>query len=175
MDRKKFLIGACSLLILIGLFGAASPFVSSLTPSAKALADLPRIDISNIEPGTMVLPSSYKYEVGSRYKYRILIYRNLAGEFKFWNVITKNGHVMMPDLKWWRPFYECKSFGPTKVGGSVDESQPIKCHDAGIEKYWAAQWQWDTNGKNLGNEVADMQTQQGTIEGNYFVLGKKSS
>jgi hypothetical protein len=82
---------------------------------------------------------------------------------------------MMPDLKWWRPFYECKSFGPTIVGGSVDESQPIKCHDTGIEEYWSNQWQWDIKGKSLGSNIADMETQRGTIEGKYFVLGKKSS
>ncbi len=57
-SRRYFLIGATSTVAAAGVVGAAIPFVGSWFPSAKArAAGAPvRIDISKLEPGTILGP-----------------------------------------------------------------------------------------------------------------------
>lgn len=54
--RRRFLIGATSFVAGAGLVGVATPFVQSWNPSVKARAvGAPvRVDVSKIEPGTMI-------------------------------------------------------------------------------------------------------------------------
>ena len=56
--RRRFLIGASSVVGGAGVVGAAVPFVASWTPSAKArAAGAPiRVDISKLQPGEMLGP-----------------------------------------------------------------------------------------------------------------------
>ncbi len=56
--RRRFLIGATSVVGGIGVIGAAIPFVRSWTPSAKARAlGAPiRVDIGKLRPGEMLGP-----------------------------------------------------------------------------------------------------------------------
>ncbi|MGH8802766.1 MAG: ubiquinol-cytochrome c reductase iron-sulfur subunit [Casimicrobiaceae bacterium] len=54
--KRRFLIGATSVVGGIGVIGAASPFVASLFPSeaAKAAGAPVEVDISKLEPGMMI-------------------------------------------------------------------------------------------------------------------------
>lgn len=56
--RRNFLIGATSVVGGVGVVGAAVPFLGSWNPSAKALAaGAPiKVDVSKLEPGTMLGP-----------------------------------------------------------------------------------------------------------------------
>lgn len=56
--RRRFLIGASSVVGGAGVVGAAVPFVESWTPSAKARAlGAPiRVDVSKLQPGEMLGP-----------------------------------------------------------------------------------------------------------------------
>lgn len=106
------------------------------------------------------------------YSWAILFLRKKDSALEAWDIPVKNGSVGMPDLKWWRPTYECKEFGPSFVGVNINEQAPIKCHDQEIPEWWASEWQWNINGKSLGKMVEDMAPTNGTLEGKYFVVGK---
>ncbi|MFE8072787.1 ubiquinol-cytochrome c reductase iron-sulfur subunit [Marinobacteraceae bacterium S3BR75-40.1] len=58
-SRRRFLIGATSVVGGVGVVGAAVPFVSSWNPSAKAeAAGAPvKVDISKVEPGQQITVS----------------------------------------------------------------------------------------------------------------------
>lgn len=57
-DRRRFLIGATSVVGAVGTVGVAVPFVASMNPSAKArAAGAPiKIDISKLRPGERLGP-----------------------------------------------------------------------------------------------------------------------
>lgn len=176
MDRKKALTIGMILISILGLVLVTTPFIGSLRPNARGAAALPRIDISHIKPGTFELvphPGYGAYFNG--YDWSLFIYRAVDGHFLFWDVPTKDGAVGMPDLRWWRPFHQCHNFGPTFVDDSVDEAQPITCHDSELpSQWWADQWKWDINGKAIGSMVDDMQSTRGSVKGKYFVFAKNS-
>lgn len=56
--RRRFLLGSTSVVGVAGVVGAAVPFVGSWSPSAKARAAgaAVRVDISSIEPGSILGP-----------------------------------------------------------------------------------------------------------------------
>lgn len=58
LARRRFLIGATSVVGGLGVVGAAVPFLASWQPSAKAraLGAPTRVDISKLEPGQMLGP-----------------------------------------------------------------------------------------------------------------------
>jgi ubiquinol-cytochrome c reductase iron-sulfur subunit len=58
LARRRFLIGATSVVGGIGVVGAAVPFLASWQPSAKAraLGAPTRVDISKLEPGEILGP-----------------------------------------------------------------------------------------------------------------------
>ena len=177
MDRKKLLLGAVFSLAIIGFLGTLTPFVSSMSPNAKADAHLERIDISKIEAGKPILTKPYaEYENGyNHYDWALLIYKKYDGNLNVWHVPTKGNFVGMPDIHWYRPSFKCAQFGPTFVNGKVDESKPIKCHYSSDPDSWFMGLEWDIDGNNIKGHVKDMRKAKGTIEGKYFVLGKRSS
>jgi hypothetical protein len=176
VDRKKFLLGVVCSLLFIGFVGALTPFVLSLSPNAKANAALKRIDISQIQPGKPILTEAYsEYENGyNDYNWSLLIYKKYSGELNVWHIPTKGKVVGMPDIWWHRPYFECSQFGPTFVNGKVDENKPIKCHYSNQTDGWFMQLEWDIDGKVIKGHTNDMHKAIGTIEGKYFVLGKRS-
>jgi len=56
--RRRFLLGSTSVVGVAGVVGAVVPFVGSWSPSAKARAAgaAVRVDISQIEPGSILGP-----------------------------------------------------------------------------------------------------------------------
>ncbi|WP_163834007.1 hypothetical protein [Spartinivicinus ruber] len=164
-----------SIIAVTGLMFARLPFIYSLKPNAKADAALPRIDVSDIKPGTYIfLPHPIYGELYSGYSWSVMIYRKHDGTVKAWDLTTRNGAVGMPDLHWWRPFYDCKQFGPTVINGEVQENLPIQCHDADIpSNWWANEWRWNISGKNLGKMMSDLNETVGVVEGKYFVFAKR--
>jgi hypothetical protein len=176
MDRRKFLLGAVCSLFLVGFVGALTPFVSSMSPNAKANAALERIDISKIHPGKLILTESYSgYENRyNGYNWSLLIYKKYNGQLNVWNIPTKGKVVGMPDIRWYRPYFECNQFGPTFVNGKVDESKPIKCHNSNQPDGWFMKLEWDIDGNVTKGHTDNMHKAIGTIEGKYFVLGKRS-
>ena len=161
---------------IAGLVYLAVPFVRSLSPSAEAVANLPHVDISMVAPGTIVLLKHPKpFALWNGYTNSVLVYRRIDASVVAWEVPAKDGAVGLPDLRWWRPIYACENFGPVYRDGLVDESKPLECHDLKMpSEWWAEQWRWNTEGKNLLGMVDDMPRAEGTIHGKYFVIGEDS-
>lgn len=175
METGRTLTAILVGLAVIGILGAAIPFLRSMEPSAKAIAALPRVKITGLNVGSYRSQvSSEKYADTSGWTWKVLLYRKSETTIKAWRIPTRNGAVGMPDLHWWRPFFKCEEFGPTLVNGVVDESLPIKCHDESASDFWRNEWKWDIDGKNLGTMVDDLNSIDGTIEGEFFVFSGRS-
>ena len=174
MSKRKILVAATSLIILLGALLVARMLFAVMLPSAKAEADLPRIDMSKINPGDTLLHTIPSAPGPEGYFWGVFIYKKHDGTIKIWNVSVKNNAVGMPDRHWWLPIYACQDFGPTRVNGVVDEARPIKCHDPKLPSdWWDTAWHWDIDGQNLnGGSIRDMQPTRGALHENYFVVGK---
>lgn len=176
MNRRKVLLYLTFVMLTFGLGMAAFPFLQSFNPNAKAIAALPRIDISDIEIGqTKIVKLGVYPELWTGHEWSLFFYRTQSNELLSWHIPTRDGAVGMPDLQWWRPMYDCKEFGPTVVDGEVDESKPITCHDTDLpSSWWEEEWRWNISGSSLGSMVVDMYKATGSFEGKYFVYGKRS-
>jgi hypothetical protein len=172
---KRILTYLVNGLAFIGIVALSVPFILSLNPSERVDASLPRVDLSSLEPGrhrTVRNPKLPEYYDGIVWS--VLLIKKKDGQVKAWVIPTKNNTVMMPDIHWWRPMTPCETFGPTKLNGLIDEEAPIKCHDDSVPEWWADKWQWSIDGKNLSDQVDDMEPAVGVVEHGYFVLGKRS-
>jgi len=176
MNRKKVLSNLVLVTLLIGVGFTMSLFIASLHPSAKADANLFRLDISNIENGEYEFFDHPRYESKSGdFEWAVMIYRHHSGKVSAYDLMHKDSLVGLPDLFWHRPAWSCKKFGPTVISGKVDESKPIKCHD-NIENldYWQPDLEWNIDGNSTKGGMKDMYSTKGIVEGKYFVFGKSS-
>ena len=172
---KSNLVIATIVLISIGVIIAAIPFIQSMNPSAQAQNNLPRVRVTGINPGQYRLENYIpSHSSSDDWKLVAFVYKKRNGELRVWRLFSKNGAVGMPDLSWTRPMLECQEFGPTRVDGIVDETQPITCHDDNISDFWKEEWRWTIDGKNMGKRVEDMDQVSGTIEGEFFVIRNSS-
>jgi hypothetical protein len=71
----------------------------------------------------------------------------------------------MPDIHWWRTSYECKDFGVAK--------DVLTCKDSDTPAWWQSYWRWSFEGKALNGMVDDMEPETGSMEGNFFIVGKR--
>jgi hypothetical protein len=170
--HKKVLTRAALVLAALALAFVTVPLLGSLAPGVRADAALPRIDISQLQSGRPELRDHPIY--GSLYadfRWSVLLLRHADGKLSAWDVPTRNGKVVMPDIHWWRPFYTCQAFELTVA--SADGSAFFACSDAQLPSdYWREEWRWSESGKALGRSVDDMQATVGDVEGNYFVVGR---
>ena len=172
--RRKFLIFSVCTISLLGVILSFIPFYSSMSPNEKAKASVPRIDISGLENGTYrVVRDLALGAANNNFEWAAFLYKKHNGELKVWHIPVKGAAVGMPDLYWWKPFYECFDFGPTVVDGIVDESLPITCHDEELPSgWWRDRWLWHIDGKELNSSMESLQEVDGEIEGKYFVFVK---
>ena len=172
MNRKNALTLSTLLIIIIGIAILFIPFASSFLPSEKVVSTSPRIDLSVINKGEYkYYPNPVRPEYLKNYKWAVLVYRKYDGLIKLWDVPIKNGKVGLPDIRWFKPIYDCNDFGPTLVSGKVDESKPIKCHDTKqLSEWWANEWRWDIEGKSLGSMVSNLHKTKGYQQGKEFIF-----
>ena len=170
--NKRVLTRAALVLAVLGLVFVMVPLVGSLAPNVRADASLPRIDVSQLEPGQPELrdhPTQGDLYAGFRWS--VLLLRHADGTLSAWDVPTREGKVAMPDIHWWSPFYTCQAFGLTATAHDGDGI--FECSDAQLpSEYWRGEWRWSESGKALGKSVDDMQATVGGVEGSWFVVGK---
>jgi hypothetical protein len=157
---------------ILGLAFVTAPLLGSLAPGVRADAAVPRIDISQLQPGQPELRDHPLHgDLYAGFRWSVLLLKHVDGRLSAWDVPTRDGKVAMPDIHWWSPFYTCKRFELT--ARSSDESAYFTCSDPEVPSaYWRAEWQWDESGKALGRSVDDMQATVGSVEGNYFVFSR---
>jgi len=144
-----------------------------MRPNAKGKAALPHLDISGLRPGHLEI---YEHRIGPGYmgfKTGIIFLQLSDGSVKAWDVPVKNGHVAMPEFHWWRPTYVCEQFGPDNPNGLVTTSTVLSCKDPDISDWWKSHWRWAASGKSIQGMVDDLEPAKGTVEGEYFVVGKR--
>jgi hypothetical protein len=166
MNKRILALSALSLLVLGGL-ATCMPFAASLSPSARASAALPRIDVSQLQRGATLLVDHPTYgALHSGYAWGIFIYRAHDGALQAWMVPVKEGAIGMPDFKWWQPIYACQQFAPT-----ADPTPVFKCRDPAMPEWRGPQWQWGLDGRHSGGTMADMISIAGRQEGGFYVVG----
>lgn len=154
---------------------ALLPFVFSLKPNARADAALFTVDTTKMESGTYkIVRHPLIAESYSGFAWSVLLIKMNNNSSAAWLVPTRNGSVLMPDIHWWRPMFECHDFGPTIINGKVDVSSVFECHDKDVPEWWADKWRWDSNGRNYSGQIDNMKPAVGVVEGGFYVVGKSS-
>jgi hypothetical protein len=141
MERRLLIYGIGGLGVL-GLALAAKPFLASLNPSDRARALLLPVDVTSIRVGDV--------KVLDRDDKRIYVVHLATDEFVALWVPTKDGIVMLPDMKWWRPTWPCNDFGPDYVHDGAGSLLRFTCRDpepaVGPRELWA----WNGEGRYIG-------------------------
>jgi len=173
MLNRKLLNSIVIGMVTVGLCIAALPFILSMNPNAKHEAALPRLDISTLKIGDVVILDIPEFGLNwGGYTWAAMLFKRKNGEISAFTLPVKDGAVGLPDMYWYRPYWPCVNFGPTKVDGVIDEQQPIQCHDSRTEQNQWYQFQWDIEGKSKYKYAEDMWPTEGEVENGYFVVGK---
>lgn len=168
---KKVVLGLC----FVGFASLFYVLIGTLNPSEKAKADIPRVDISEIHAGQfLTMETPFSGVVSRKFNFGISVYKDMKGNVQVWTTPVNDGKVGMPDVFWWRPFYECSNFGPKIENGRVKEDSFIECRDLDVPEGWKSEWKWNLVGENQGNWTKDMLETIGVINGDYFVFHKSS-
>jgi len=164
-------------LVLLGLFLASIPFIKSMQPNERVFNNLPRIDLSGIDPSEYLLLKEHVlngYNGFYKVEWGVLIIRRQSGEYDIWDIPYLDGGIGLPHINWWQIYENCKNFGPTLSNGKVLENGSIACHDEEMSEWGKREWRWSFSGENLGEWTQDLQKTKGTIERGDFVFSKGS-
>lgn len=134
-------------LAIAGLIGVAWLLVRTWSPSERVtrqVADLTVRDLQFNEVRTFE----------GRFA-RLYVLRSFDGWATVLRVPLKDGHVLMPDRHWYRPFYACRNFGPELTDGRLRPQGVFRCFDADAPSNWLPHWRWDYRGRNVSSEHFD--------------------
>jgi hypothetical protein len=130
-------------LVLIGAatFGVVTVLVilaQSLRPSERARAEAIKLEVNDLALGS--------YRVFSGRNSRLFVVRTAADQVFALVVPVRAGKVVMPDLHWWQPLYDCANFGLGGTDGILAANAVFMCHDPGTPEWWAPRWRWHVDG-----------------------------
>ena len=146
VNRRALTIAVVSVGAL-GLAALSAPFLLSLRPSERALADAVVLEVPELKPGTY-------QTVDGRFS-RLYLLRTSMDETSVFAVPMRAGRVGMPDLHWWKPLYYCTDFRPDSVGTRLTDNAIVHCQDAQAPPWWAQRWRWTTSGSNIASPGID--------------------
>jgi hypothetical protein len=161
-----------SLVVATGIAGAFAigavgyALTSTLRVSARTDAELPRISLSDLKPGTWKYAPYFQEDHGQGID--VLLIRDKDGKLFTWLVVVKDGRRRLPDQAWWRPGYPCE-LEPNF------ESGEIACNDNRASEWSRSRYRWKIDGTSLSNQVPNMEPAQGIEESGYFVVGKSAA
>jgi hypothetical protein len=148
----------------VGVTGYA--LMSTLRVSARTDAELPRILLSDLKPGTWKYAPYLQEHRGQGID--VLLVRDKSGRLFAWLVAVKDGQRRLPDQAWWRPGYPCE-LEPNF------ESREIACNDTKASEWSRARYRWKIDGTSQSSQVPDMEPAQGVEESGHFVVGKSAA
>lgn len=160
--KRGVLISTVVLLALIGIAGIARLFLSSLKPSERAYAEIPRVRLPVLGPGEFTYindPTAL-----DNWPSDLLLVRRRDGSLKVWIIPTRNGVHLLPDVHWWRQGNSCPRFEPDFQTGV------IACIGSEFGEWANQAYRWDLNGKNINGQADDMQEIRGREDGGEFVF-----
>lgn len=170
MSQRKRLTIVLSGLVVIGMVLAAIPFIRSMNPSARAEAALPYIDVSSLSPGSF---SMEKMEGMHYFEDAYLLLRDYDQQLYVYLLSLHEGKVLLPDIHWFRFGGLCEKFSPEMENGKLKRGGTIKCHDKLDNNWWAQEWRWSYDGKNLGKSTDDLVKPKYSIKGDYLTIGRR--
>lgn len=155
MTRRRVLTLLVVLVALIGVGAAATPFLLSLGPSAKAeVANELRIPLADVPHGT------YKeFPWGHR--------RLFVGQFEELRVFLvpyMNGMYLLPDPDWNRPVIVCPNFG--------FQNAHFQCLDPNADSWLRENIRWNERGASLKQPYADLQRQHHVVGNGEIIVGR---
>ena len=163
--KRKLLISALALLSMLGIAGVVQMFWSSLGPSEKAYADIPRFRVPGLKPDEFAYikdPTAL-----DNWPADLLLLRRHDGSLKVWRIPTRNGVHLLPDIHWWQVGNACPRFEPNIQSGVIE------CVGLDLGEWGRKNYRWNLDGKNIAGLVDDLWEIKGREDGNEFVLGSR--
>jgi hypothetical protein len=147
---------------LAGLVVVIASFILSLAPARKPQFSHPRIDISELRPGSFIeerLESS-----------RVFILLDFDGQIHAYVVPYRDGAYWLPEFDWSRPAIPCASFGPDNTEGKLDKEGVFRCWLPDYGEFFRREHSWSYTGRKLGYRTADMRATNIEIDQDMVVL-----
>ncbi|MDH5179208.1 MAG: hypothetical protein OEZ39_00525 [Gammaproteobacteria bacterium] len=168
MANRAQLTTLVKLFSLLGLIAITIPFIQSLMPTPKAVAELPHIHVGDMTACSYLLHDTRrKGPIGSAW----LIIKDRNSAFHVFTLPTDEGKVLLPDLQWFRFAGSCAQFRPELEQGRLKPGGVIRCHDPQYTTDSA--WRWTYQGKSLVEGTPDLPKQRFGVEGDYLIIGKR--
>lgn len=149
----------------IALLASSGVFVGSLAPNDRSRAGALTVSLSEVPPG--------HFKAIDRAGYRVFVVHSDQGAVSVLAVATRDGAVLMPDVKWWRFGHPCATFGPESRGSRLVNGGHFQCADPGLSEYQDQHWRWSSSGEYLGaggSHWDDMQTVQFERSGSWLLI-----
>jgi hypothetical protein len=167
ITERRIARSLLAVLAVCGAVFAAAPFALSLLPSARSDAQLPRIAVHDLRPGTFAFVAD-PLESGPQDggpQWFMLFVRSDDGKLSVFNVPSVNGRPGVPDHHPWNRGFPCGRFEPDF---SLRE---IRCKDAAPGTYQSSRI-WSLDGTSVNNYGPDLDAVRGVEEHGFFVLHK---
>jgi len=168
MNRKKFLIGAVFILILIGLLATCAPFVSSLNPNSSTLDSRPSINVKDLEVG-----KSLNFKTSW---FHVFINKTSDQEnpFKVFAIPYDGEKYLLPEFGWHRPVLPCIDF----IQETTFQCKDTYEYEETKDLVWWSYMKWDKNGNYIGKQeyekwghvVPDLQSPKFKVVGSNVIL-----
>jgi len=153
MNTRRALVLGVTITAFAGLVLAAVPFISFMSPSLKAKADVKlRVELNEIPENSALEVDWHVYKV-------FLVRKPSPTAFL---MPYMNGSYMLPDPTWERAYISCELFS---VG-----SKGFSCVDPKLPDGWRENAQWDLAGNSKSDWMPDLQRAPYKIKGNSIVL-----
>jgi hypothetical protein len=161
---RKTLIFTTGVLGVIAASAIAATLFSTLRMSAKTDAELPRISLDKLGPGTWKFASYWPENQGTGWD--VMLVRSREGQLFAWFVPVKEGKRRLPDGPWWKPGRACELKPDFDAG-------IIACSDADAPEWLRTRSRWTLDGRSLSNQTPDMDPAIGVEESGFFVVNKR--
>jgi len=139
---RRLLVWVTVSIVCVGIAAVVFPFFRSLFPNDNARAEALTLSLSDVPPGY--------FTTADWRSQRIFLIHTGDDKVVVLSAPVKNGTVLMPDEKWWRPYKPCDHFGPKNVNGRLVDGGSFACWDDGLTEYETRSWLWDSKGKYAG-------------------------
>jgi len=168
--KKSILLITTTLLVVIGLAFAMSPFILSMNPSEKAKATRVSYDIKTMSAGDYIIAEHLD---GENWETHVLIIKDWDGKIRSFILPSKEGKIIMPDGRWGFGYYHCSKFGPEHDDrNKIIKNGTIKCHDAEVLGWRTKEWVWTLTGISTTKYIENMKLANQEIKGNTLYISR---
>jgi hypothetical protein len=150
------------LLVTFALAGLAVPFFASRVTNEKDRPPRPRIDITELQPGSFI---EVKLQTS-----RVFVLRNFDNQIHVYTVPFWSGAYWLPEFDWVHPAIACANFGPDNTNGILTKGGAFRCRLPRYGEFFSREHSWSFSGENLGYRTADMKIADYEIDENAVFL-----